>query len=82
MAKHLTAKQHVLLADPEARLDFYESLRGSGRPCWFIRHGFQGLPYTDLCATPRAAWAAAFDGLIASFRSAESAIRPSRKAAA
>ena len=66
MAK-LTPRQHVLLADPDARLDYYESLRGSGKPCWFIRHGFQGLPYTEICDSPRKAWREAHERLRNSF---------------
>jgi hypothetical protein len=53
-------KKLVLLGLPGAKLDYYESLRGSGRPCWFVREGLQGEAYTPICGTPRAAWKAAF----------------------
>jgi hypothetical protein len=66
----LTPKQHVLIADPDAHLDYYEVLRGAGKPCWFIRRGLQGNPYTLICGSPRAAWKAAFDGLLIELRKA------------
>jgi hypothetical protein len=56
MKLRLTSKQIVKCADPTARVDFYESLRGSDRPCWFIRSGFQGPIRSEICASPRAAW--------------------------
>lgn len=60
MAPKLTPKQLVLSADPNAHLDYYESLRGAGRPCWFIRRGLQGSPYTEICGSPKAAWNSAW----------------------
>lgn len=63
----LTPKQFVLFAELACTLDYYECLRRAGRPCWFIRHGLQGGAYTEICASPRAAWKAAYDGLMASF---------------
>jgi hypothetical protein len=71
MAKNpLTPKQHVRFAEPKTTLDYYESLRRAGKPCWFIRHGLQGEAYTPICASPRAAWKSAYDGLLASLRKA------------
>jgi hypothetical protein len=52
----LSPKRLVTAVDPTAMLDYYESLRGAGRPCWFIRSGIQGPKRTSICATPRAAW--------------------------
>lgn len=54
--KTLTDKQIVLLAAPDAHADYYELLRGQGRPCWFIREGMQGVIRSTICASPRAAW--------------------------
>jgi hypothetical protein len=63
-----TPKQYVLLAEPKARSDYYESLRKAGRPCWFIRIGYQDRPLSAICASPRKAWANAHLGLLASIR--------------
>ena len=68
MTKHFTPKQHVLMAEPTATLDFYECLRGAGDPCWFIRTGLQGTPLSVVCASPRAAWAWAYKALLQSLR--------------
>ena len=59
-----TPKQSVLAADPDATLDFYELLRGMGKPCRFIRRGLQGAAYSGICASPRAAWKSAHNGLM------------------
>jgi hypothetical protein len=52
----VTNKEMILTAEPKATLDYYESLRGAGKPCWFIRVGFQGRPLSGICASPKAAW--------------------------
>jgi hypothetical protein len=52
----MTNKEMILTAEPKAMLDFYELKRGMGKPCWFIRCGFQGRPLSGICASPRAAW--------------------------
>jgi hypothetical protein len=54
-----TPKQSLLANVPNARLDYYELLRGERKPCWFIREGQQGIKLSPICATPREAWAAA-----------------------
>lgn len=55
--KKLTPKQQVLRHYPQAILDYYESMRGRGIPCWFIRPSIQGFPpIGGICASPRAAW--------------------------
>jgi hypothetical protein len=70
LAGTLTPKEHVLIAEPTARCDFYELLRGSKKPCWFIRRGMQGSPLTEICASPRAAWKSAYDRLLLELRKA------------
>jgi hypothetical protein len=69
----MTNKQLINFCAPKARLDYYESLRRAGKPCWFIRDGLQGKPYTDICASPRDAWKAAADSLRASCLSGKAA---------
>jgi hypothetical protein len=65
MAKSkLTPKQRMLIADSLLMLDYYELLRSAGKPCWFIRRGMQGPAYSPICASPRAAWQAAYDSLL------------------
>jgi hypothetical protein len=64
---HLTPKQIILTADPKARLDFYELLRGEGKPCWFIRSDWQGAQRSKICASPRAAWRDAADRFLQTF---------------
>ena len=59
----LTNKQLVKHHEPKATLDYYESLRNSGKPCWFIRDGLQGAAYTGICKSPKVAWKEAADGL-------------------
>ncbi|WP_148214981.1 MULTISPECIES: hypothetical protein [Acidobacterium] len=66
-ARHLTPKLQVKAAEPRARLDYYEYLRKSGKPCWFIREGFQGPALSDICASPKSAWRDAAERLKASF---------------
>ena len=64
----ITAKMHVVMAEPTARLDFYECLRGAGKPCWFIRVGQQGAALSDICGSPRGAWKNAYNSLMASLK--------------
>jgi hypothetical protein len=66
--KTRTPKQTVLMAEPRARCDFYESLRGAGKPCWFIRIGYQGRALSDISASPRAAWRNSAELFLASLR--------------
>lgn len=70
MSKSPTPKQMVMLAEPNARCDFYELLRGAGKPCWFIRVGWQGIPISGISTTPRQAWKSAYKSLLASFERA------------
>lgn len=64
LIRKLTPKQTIKRAEPKALLDYSEVLRAAGKPCWFIRHGWQGGYYTGLCASPRAAWKAAYDSFM------------------
>jgi hypothetical protein len=64
----VTNKQTVLLADSTARADYYELLRGQGKPCWFIRSGMQGSIRSDICASPREAWKDSAERLRAALR--------------
>jgi hypothetical protein len=64
----MSNKEMILAAEPKAILDHYESLRGTGKPCWYIRVGLQGEHLSDICATPREAWQNAADHFRASFR--------------
>jgi len=57
----MTNKQVILLADPTAICDYYELLRGLGKPCWFIRSGPSGPVLSAICSSPRAAWKDAAD---------------------
>jgi hypothetical protein len=59
----MTNKQTVIHAEPKAILDYYELLRGQGKPCWFIRCGPQGRLLSAICASPKAAWKDAADAL-------------------
>lgn len=61
-------RQIVLAAEPDAQLDYYELLRGQGKPCWFIRRGIQGEPLSAICASPQAAWKSANATLLKSLR--------------
>jgi hypothetical protein len=64
----MTNKQTIKCADPKAILDYYESLRASGKPCWFIRCGLQGPPISAICATPKLAWKDSADSFRAFFQ--------------
>jgi hypothetical protein len=64
----MTNKQTVLAAEPKAVLDYYESLRRAGKPCWFIRLGLQGRPLSGICASPKSAWKNSADSLRTSLR--------------
>jgi hypothetical protein len=63
-----TNKEHVLMADPTCLVDYYETLRGVGKPCYYVRSGLQGPPRSSICASPRAAWADAAKRLFASIK--------------
>jgi hypothetical protein len=53
----MTNKETVQATVPLAVVDYYESLRGAGQPCWFIRESFpSGNPISEICASPKAAW--------------------------
>lgn len=65
---NLTPKQHVLLAEPQAKLDYYETLRRANIPCWFIRIGRQGAPLSEIAENPRAAWLSAYVCLLKAMR--------------
>lgn len=52
----MTNKEMILTADPTAICDYYELLRGAGKPCWYIRSGLCGPIRSAICASPRAAW--------------------------
>lgn len=60
-----TPKKALLAVLPEARLDYYESLRVNGKQCWFIRVGMQGTPISSIASSPAAAWKDALLGLAA-----------------
>lgn len=63
----MTPRQAVRMAEPKAMVDYYETLKSAGKPCYFVRANIQGPALSDICASPRAAWKNAFDGLTASF---------------
>lgn len=52
----MTPKAAVLASIPNARLDYYESLRAAGKPCWFIRVGQQGQPISEIVSCTWGAW--------------------------
>jgi hypothetical protein len=62
----LTNRQAVLAVEETARLDFYESMRGADKPCWFIRRAFQGAPLSGICDSPRNAWRDAAEAVLSS----------------
>jgi hypothetical protein len=62
----VTNKQTIKTVEPTARVDFYETLRGNGKPCWFVRVGYQGPALSDICASPKLAWKNAADSFRAS----------------
>ncbi len=77
----MTNKELVLAHARYARLDYYESLRNSGRPCWFIRDGMQGGAYSDIHRSAKAAWKDAANSLRAYLaRKAKAAARKQRAA--
>lgn len=67
MTGTLTPKRLLLLAEPRAKLDYYEILRRASQPCWFIRVGMQGPALSPISISPRAAWSSALAALHASF---------------